>query len=554
MLRHIDGWMNRPTKKTSRKVFMLSLLVASLQSCDQMENYEMGVATQWNEEMLTAIRSGPVRPTVITREMFIVSVAMYDAWSVYDAIATPYALPTSHRRPTAEHTLSNQEAAVSHAAYHILKLIYTDYNDETGAFDDFLASQGLTPTTETHGSSPASVGYLSALAALDNRDNDLSNADNNYEDIISDKYPELYAPANSANPASLYSIGQPGFDANRWTPIRVPNGTHTDVNGLPAVDDSDPKTFDEQVFLTPHWGAVTPFALTSQSQFRPEAPPLLGSNAPYTDGLGITTTNDQAWNQQVDEVLWYSKNLSDRQKVIAEFWADGPRSESPPGHWNQLAHGVSIRDRHDVGQDVQMYFALNAALLDAGIATWEAKREYDYIRPVTAIKQKYSGVFIAAWGGPDLGTQSIDGSEWRPYQDPTFVTPPFAEFTSGHSGFSRAAAEVLTAFTGSSTFYDGTSTILQDINGDGAEDLLGEHIQHPFTNRFESSPMLTVTLRWDTFYDAADEAGISRLYGGIHIQDGDLKGRALGEAAGKQAYDLAEQYWSGIVVKEPSLD
>ena len=274
---------------------------------------------------------------------------------------------------------------------------------------------------------------------------------------------------------------------------------------------------------------------------------MYGSAELYTDALGRTMSNDQAWHQQVDEVLAASAALTERQKVIAEFWADGPRSESPPGHWNQLAHGISMRDAHNIGQDVKMFFALNGALLDAGISTWEAKRVYDYIRPVTAIKFKYAGQTVQAWGGPDQGTQAIDGSDWRPYQDVTFVTPPFPEFTSGHSGFSRASAEVLTAFTGSSQFFDGTTTTGQDVNGDGKEDLLGEHIQVARTNLFEFSPAREVVLRWHTFYDAADEAGISRIYGGIHIQDGNIRGLELGEKVGQQAYRLAEKYWNGEI-------
>ncbi|MEM9604800.1 MAG: vanadium-dependent haloperoxidase [Pseudomonadota bacterium] len=541
--------------QTLARLCLTSLAAVLLLSCVdtvsevRLAKRTMGVATQWNEEMLVAIRSGTVRPTVITREMFIASVAMYDAWTAYDATATPYALLPSYRRPAEEHTVANQQAAVSHAAFHALTRLYPDHHTNTGRFDAVLASYALTAVTDTAGDSPASVGYLAAMAALANRDNDLSNAENNYVDVVSTQYPALYTPSNSADPTAATAIGQPGFDPNRWTPIRVPNGTRLDVNGFPEVDDLDPTTYDDQTFLTPHWGAVRPFALSSGDQFRPDPPPQYGSSAPYTDGLGNTMTNDQAWHQQVDEVLAYSANLNDEHKVIAEFWADGPRSESPPGHWNQLAHGVCIRDYHDIGEEVRLYFALNAALLDAGIATWEAKRAYDYIRPVSGIKHKYTGTTVAAWGGPDLGVIAIDGADWRPYQDVTFVTPPFAEYTSGHSGFSRAAAEVLTAFTGTAQFYDGTTTTLQDTNGDGLEDLLGEHIQHPNTNLFESSPATTVTLRWNTFYDAADEAGLSRLYGGIHIQDGDLRGRAIGESVGKQAYALAEQYWSGHITR-----
>ena len=210
-----------------------------------------------------------------------------------------------------------------------------------------------------------------------------------------------------------------------------------------------------------------------------------------------------------------------------------------------MAHGVSDRDNHGIDEDVKLYFALNGALFDAGIAAWDAKREYNFIRPVSAIAQKYYDQIIVAWGGPDRGTSAILGQDWRPYQDPTFVTPPFAEYVSGHSTFSRAAAEVLTLFTGSSQFYDGVTVTSQDINGDGRPDLLGQFIARAGSNKFEHGPAEDVYLRWSTFQDASDEAGISRLYGGIHFQDGDRFGRLMGEAVGRQAFAKAHALWNG---------
>jgi hypothetical protein len=149
-----------------------------------------------------------------------------------------------------------------------------------------------------------------------------------------------------------------------------------------------------------------------------------------------------------------------------------------------------------------------------------------------------------AWAGPNQGTQLIDGSDWTPYQSGTFVTPPFAEYVSGHSTFSRSAAEILTAFAGSSAYYDGATTLGRDFDGDGHEDIMGEHNVVPGGLMFEDGPVGLVTLTWNTFYDAADEAGFSRRYGGIHFQDGDIRARDMGAAIGKQAYQWAELYWN----------
>ena len=325
--------------------------------------------------------------------------------------------------------------------------------------------------------------------------------------------------------------------------MRVPNGS-LQTEGNPDYDNNDPNTYNDQVFLTPHWGAVKPFAMSAGDQFRPPGPPQAGSQEPYTDALGITTTHDAAYRSQIDQVLEFSANLNDYQKVLAEFWADGPRSETPPGHWNQLAQDVASRDQHTIDEDIKLFFALNSAIFDAGIAGWDAKRAYDYVRPISAIHHIYYDQPIQAWGGPNQGTKTILGQEWRPYQALNFVTPPFAEYISGHSIFSAAAAEVLTQFTGSNRFYDGEAIARGDYNNDGIRDRLGEFIATIGSNNFEKSPSEIVVLQWPTFQSAAIEAGISRLYGGIHIQDGNLNGQTMGTKIGQQAYKLAEKYWT----------
>ena len=298
--------------------------------------------------------------------------------------------------------------------------------------------------------------------------------------------------------------------------------------------------------MTPHWGAVTPFALDSGARLRPPPPPQWGSDAPYTDAQGQRMSNDQAYRQQAEQVLRLNAELTERDKAIAEFWADGPRSESPPGHWNQLAHGVAIRDQLDIGASVKLFFALNAALLDAGIAAWDAKRHYDYVRPVSAIRHLYRSQRIRAWGGINLGTVGLMGEDWLPYQQITFITPPFPEYVSGHSSFSAAAAEALKRFTNSDRFYDGRSRTGQDIDQDGEDDLLGRFIYGQNRFFFERGPSEDIVLQWPTFTDAANEAAYSRLVGGIHFQDGDLRGREMGRKAAALAFARAEKLWSGL--------
>jgi hypothetical protein len=169
------------------------------------------------------------------------------------------------------------------------------------------------------------------------------------------------------------------------------------------------------------------------------------------------------------------------------------------------------------------------AIFDASIAAWDVKRVFDSTRPVTAIHYLHKGEKVRAWGGPYQGTRLIDGQNWQPYQAINVVsTPPFPEYVSGHSTFSAAGAEILKRFTGSDTF--------------GAS-----HTQPAGTSHIEPGavPATDVTLSWSTFSKAADQAGLSRRYYGIHFEQGDLVGRMLGRLVGAQAWNKAQTYISG---------
>ena len=508
---------------------------------------EPSAVALWNEVALAAVRNSGARPTVTARSLFLLHLAMYDAWAIYDDTAHPVVTQFEARRPAAERTEANKTAAVSQAAYHMLMQLYPDYALDTNAYLQMMGVLGqealpfsATPDLAT----PAGIGLYAAQQVTLARADDGANADNDYADVTSGIYPTLYKPVNSADPATGRTPGGANFDPNRWQPLRVPTGKLTDENGQPIYSD-DPSTYIEQKFLTPQWGAVEPFALSAGDQFRPPPPPMAGSDAPYTDGLGQTTTNDEAYRQQVDALIQISADLSDYEKVLAEFWADGPRTESPPGHWNQLAQDVAYRDDHGLDEDVKMFFALNGALFDTSIAVWEAKRHYDFVRPQSAIRHRYFGQTVVAWGGPNQGAQQIPGELWRPYQALTFVTPPFAEYVSGHSSFSFASADVLTRFTGSPQFYDDTIVLPHDLDRDGVPDRVGQFVAVVGSTGFEVGPTEIVALRWPTFQDAAREAALSRRYGGIHIQDGDLRGREVGQQVGELAYATAEAYWTG---------
>ncbi len=498
------------------------------------------VVVDWAEAMLIAIPQNPPAPTVTTWRMWVVMSAIYDAWSMYHPTAMPTEMEFGLKRPAHEQTESNMREAVSHAAHRTLSIVYPN---QEALFDQVLSELGFAASDSSDPTTPAGIGNIAAQNVIDARLADGSNASGGFLQLTSDTFPVLYSPVNSGHADDPNGLNGPDFDPNRWVPLDVPNGTLLDRDGNPTYDPDDSSTYSSQSFLTPHWGAVRPFAMEFGGQFRPPPPPRLGSSEPYTDALGNVSTEDEAYRSQTAAVLDFSAQLTDERKVIAEFWADGPTTWTPPGHWVQLAIGISLRDGHGIEDDAKMFMVLAGALLDAGISAWETKRHYDFIRPISAIRYLYRGVPVDAWGGPNKGTVSIEGSTWQPYQSLTFVTPPFAEYTSGHSTFSRASAEVLTAFAGSPAMYDGTTLLGRDHDGDGDEDLFGRHVATPGSLMFEEGPVSTVVLTWDTFLDAADEAGVSRLYGGIHFQDGDLRGREAGRQIGQLAFRWAELHW-----------
>jgi hypothetical protein len=164
------------------------------------------------------------------------------------------------------------------------------------------------------------------------------------------------------------------------------------------------------------WLHVTPFALSQPAALRSSAGPARFGSTEYAT--------------QAEALIDLSAALTDEQKMIAEYWADGPSSELPPGHWDLFAQYVSRRDRHNAGEhgvdlDVELFFALTNAIFDAGISAWDNKCAYASARPITAIRYLFRGKRVLAWSGRYRGSGLIDGATWLPYQPSTFPTPPF---------------------------------------------------------------------------------------------------------------------------------
>jgi hypothetical protein len=598
--------------------FLASRLVAPSTSCAAIAAHpDWTVARRWDEALLDAIRRALPNPPVHARNLFHTSVAMWDAWATYDPTASGDLFTEKH---TASDVGAARNEAISYAAYRVLSARYIKAvggSESLNEFDDLMDSLCYPiAASTTDGDSPAAIGNRIAAAVLAAGKTDGSNEANGYA------APD-YKPVNA--PLVVNKTGTTLADPNRWQPLQLEH--MISQNGIPITN-------GVQQAIGPQWGHVTGFALpaggTNGTPIDPGPPPRLGDPATdqaYKDqavevirnsslldpagGLTIDVspgarggnslgTNDghghpvnPATGQPYDpEVV----NLGDFGRVMTEFWADGPKSETPPGHWNVLANLVSdeLAPNLKIGGggpvvgrlewDVKLYLAVNGAVHDAAIAAWGLKGFYDSVRPISMIRymgglgqssepagpaynpeglplvpdlievvtkessapgQRHAAlatsvgkIAIRAWGGipadpksETSGAKWMLAGNWVPYQLPTFVTPSFPGYASGHSTFSRAAAEVMTGFTGSEYFPGGVS---------------GYTIKAGSLKN-EKGPTTDIRLEWATYYDAADQAGQSRLWGGIHIQADDFNGRVIGSQCGKDAWALAQRYYQGQV-------
>ncbi|MGB8324907.1 MAG: vanadium-dependent haloperoxidase [Candidatus Acidiferrum sp.] len=431
-----------------------------------------------------------------SRALAIVHTCMYEAWASYDEHAVGTRLRGALRRPVSERTPANKERAVSYAAYRALTDVLPV--DANSVYTPLMKELGYDPNDHsTDIETPTGIGNVACAAVLEFRHHDKSNQ---LGDLAQGAYSDWsgYVPVNA--PATIPAHAVSG-NPDRWQPL-----TYMDSTGSLVL----------QKFAGAQWCYVTPFALIKVEELRPAVEP-----GPFKFG-------SPEYQQQAEELVAISATLTDKQKIIAEYWSDGPYSEQPPGHWAQFAQFVSARDHHSLDDDVKMFFALSNAMLDASIAAWDAKRTYDSVRPVTAVFTLFKGKTIRAWGGPGKGTVEMDGSQWIPYQLATFPTPPFPEYVSGHSTYSATAARILALWTGSDRFGDsvtlpaGSSTIEPGL-----------------------TPGKPVTLKWETFTEAANEAGMSRRYGGIHFAAADLAGRKLGRLVADRVWAKAQTYFDG---------
>jgi hypothetical protein len=582
--------------------------------CTRDQPDGQSVARTWDEQVLALIRQVVPAPTVHARNLFHVSAAMWDAWAAYDKTADGYFVTEKH---DAADVTAAREAAMSFAAFRVLHWRYAEIGDLAEApaqLEETMASLCYrTDFTDTEGDEPAALGNRIGAAVIEAGANDGSLEQDRYVDAS-------YLPPN--DPLEVDLPGTQMTDPSLWQPLSI--GEQVSQNGIEIPGNI-------QNYIGPHWGHVTGFALEASEAGLPidpgRAPTLrdpagaaafkqeaidnirASSQLDPADGVTIDISPAAMGNNPLgtNDGTGYAENpvtgepyepnsvlRADFARALTEFWADGPTSETPPGHWNVIANEVSdspgFEHRiHGEGSeldrlewDVKMYFALNGAVHDAAIAAWGVKRAYQSARPISMIRymgglgqssdpdgpsyhpdglplvedlvevitaassapgerhEELAGhigkIAVRSWlGNPDdpetqtSGVGWILATEWVPYQRATFVTPAFPGYVSGHSTFSRAAAEVMTELTGSRYFPDG----------------LAEWTVEAGTLIHEAGPTDDLTLQAASYYDAADQAGLSRIYGGIHPSVDDISGRRTGSICGKDAWALATAYFDG---------
>ena len=623
----------------------------AVSSQDTLAESQHTVVRRWNEILLDHIRGDFARPTVHARNLYHLSAAMYDAWAIYDDIATPhfmgkevdghdFVLEEFYQPIDIE---SARKEAISFAAYRLLdhrfKFSPEGYHLVL-RMDSLMTDLGYDKnnlSTDYAYGKPANLGNYIAHHIIQYGLKDGSNEQSGYTNLY-------YQPINK--PLIMVKPGNPDVSKiNRWQPLtlelNIGQGGHV-IHGTTLP------------FLSPEWGRVKPFAMdTTDLEIKqreghewyvyndPGPPPMMSAegNDEMSDLFRRGFEMVAVWSSHLDpkdttmidispasigNISDYPSSFADYEnfynffdggdasqghalnpsthtpytpqmvkrsdyaRVLAEFWADGPESETPPGHWFTILNYVMdhpdfVRTYKGKGEvldpleyEVKAYLMLGGAMHDSAISAWGIKGYYDYLRPVSAIRtmadkgqktdpslpsyhpqgfdlipgyielvKKGDPLAIAdssnideiklyTWKGPSyIGDPETDAAgvgwilakDWWPFQRPTFVSPNFSGFLSGHSTFSSAAAEVLSFVTGSPFFPGGMGEFVAEAN---------EFLE------FEEGPTETITLQWATYKDASEQTSLSRIWGGIHPPADDIPGRLIGTKVAKNVADYTE--------------
>lgn len=616
---------------------------------------QQSIARRWNEAIIQAVREDLARPPITARTLFHTSMAMYDAWAAYDSIAKPYLLGNTvggqlypfNGIAAPANVQAAREEAISFA---VCRVAFQRFQYSPNAFVSLSRFINLMYTlgydfndisTDYSTGSPAALGNLIGQYIIQMGLVDGANEYNYYTT-------QNYYPSNP--PLDISLPGNPFMqNPNSWQPLAIPGALDQNGNPIPSVQafqspewgrvlpfamtaadrtDYDRNGFNYPVYHDPgappqlnitnandagskvfKWGhsMVTAWAshhdpndgvmwdISPAAQGNVQTYPQTTTDYPNFYDFAQGGDNGVGHPVNPSTGLPYAPQVvhrGDYTRVLSQFWADGPKSETPPGHWFVILNYVNDQPglvRRFAGEgplldslewDVKAYFTLGGAVHDAAVAAWGIKGWYDAARPVSVlrymadlgqssdpakphyhpggielipgfIEQITEGDSLAGLAGENIGkikfytwkghagitdpVNQIAGvgwmlaENWITYQRKTFVTPPFGGFLSGHSTYSRAAADVLTMLTGDAFFPGG----------------MGEFHIPANTNYlfFENGPTTDIDLQWATYRDASDQCSLSRIWGGIHPPFDDIPGRVLGGKVATDAFNLAKYYF-----------
>ena len=440
------------------------------------------IVTEWLDPALPYAQEVAWEPTVGARFLATLYTAMYDAWTAYDPTAVGVVSGAILKGQGGPNNEANKREAISHAAFTVLRALAPQHRH---ALIEQMEALGYDPNADTP---PAKVGRRAAQAVLANCRDDGANEAGNFADTTG------YKPRMSGAP-------------DAWRPI---------------------ESFGKrQLPTTPQWSRVMPFALTRADQFRPTPPPAPGT---------------AEWSRQIDVLIKTSAALTDAQKAGAEYW--GIWGMAPAPQLIEMTKFVSNTNDLRLDDDIKLFFVASNAILDASIAAWDAKYSYDYVRPITAVRAlgdtpisawrprslpavlAYSTPNATAYAAADsvavpAGPGEVRAADWEPY----LPTPPFPSYISGHSAFTAAWARVMELATGK-----------PDFN-------FRETVRRLYVEQRELAQ--PVALSYPTFAAAAEAAGISRIWGGVHWPADNERGLELGRKVGENAWQRAQQFVHG---------
>ena len=421
--------------------------------------------------------------TLVAEHILMVEIAWFDAIAPYHSTAVGI-YSNLGRRPRSEATTRNRNIAVIYSAYTSLTTVFPQF---TADFREMLTQVGLNPDDRSENTTtPVGLGNLASKKVLQARKNDGSNRDG----TIGREYnPKPFADYTGYEPVNTpYKLVNP----SRWQPQLVGK------NGI----------YKAQQFVTPYWGRVKPISYDSPTQFT-VSPPVNSDHH-----------NKAAYKRQVDEVLEASANLNDRTKMIAEFFNDKIYA------LGRIAGTAAfVQHNFDVEKAVQYVVTVDSAIFDVSIATWHFKRQYDTVRPVSAIRYLYGNKKLTAWGGPGKGTvNNITGNDWRSYLN----TADHPDYPSGSSSFCHAYAQAARRFLGT----DRLNLTVTFAKGSSA--------QEPGV-----TPAADITLHWDNLTDAANDCAMSRVWAGVHFRAAIENAEQYAPAVGDSAYNFIQSKLRG---------